>query len=542
MATHAVYSGASTALPSPRSSERAEARLAAHRLVQAVQLRDTGDELGRRLEEAEALGWGDVARVLLYADVVRAWIAGGGDREVTIDRLYERAERDGDAVLLASALASRAEYRFGSGSASVREQANRDLARAAAMLEVAEGGALERGTAYIDCALAYAQRELWELANEMYGRAEALMDDCEEPLLDGPLRLNHATVQVCLACSLREVGDQDGLDRLRQVVRSERLGRPTLAERTGVAFDLDERVALHLLDRLLGLAPTESAATLDDALSVAGSPYEQPVHGLLRLADAVYAADQGDWDEVSRQTSTAVLQLEDDIGPPIIAMTLRLATQAELAHGTGGADTALAYCDWSARRRWDARMQLLTAARASYEAEQLRVERDHNAHQAHVDELTGLANRRGYVRHIELLQAQSTLVPLAVLVVDVDAFKSVNDRFGHPVGDGVLVKVAEVLASGTRSRDLVARLGGDEFVVLLDGLAADAARRRATDMLERLGRVDWADLADGLDVSISIGLARGSYADPGPLLDRADRALYETKRRGGGGVTVAAEG
>ena len=133
-------------------------------------------------------------------------------------------------------------------------------------------------------------------------------------------------------------------------------------------------------------------------------------------------------------------------------------------------------------------------------------------------------------------------MPLAVLVVDVDAFKSVNDRFGHPVGDGVLVKVAEVFASGTRSRDLVARLGGDEFVVLLDGLAADAARRRATDMLERLGRVDWADLADGLDVSISIGLARGSYADPGPLFDRADRALYETKRRGGGGVTVAAEG
>jgi diguanylate cyclase (GGDEF)-like protein len=301
-------------------------------------------------------------------------------------------------------------------------------------------------------------------------------------------------------------------------------------------------VALHLLDRLLSLAPAESAATLDGALSAAGLPYEQPVHGLLRLADAAHAADRQDWDEVSRQTSTAVLQLEDDIGPPIIAMTLRLATQAELARGgTGGPDTALAYCDWSARRRWDARMQLLTAARASYEAEQLRVERDHNAHQAHVDELTGLANRRGYVRHTELLRAQGTLVPLAVLVVDVDAFKSVNDRFGHAVGDGVLVKVAEVLASGTRARDLVARLGGDEFVVLLDGLDADAARRRATDMLERLGRVDWSDLADGLEVSISIGLARGSYADPGPLLDRADRALYETKRRGGGGVTVAAD-
>ena len=196
----------------PAGVERAErvlARLEAHRLVQQVQVRDTGDEVAERLVVAESRGWSEVARVLMYADLVQVWIRGRVELDDKIMALHDRAERDGDLVMLAAALASRSEYWYASASASARERANRDLARAVAILEVAEGAALERGTAYIDCGLAYAQRELWELEEQMYDRAAAVLPSCEEPLLDRALSLNRALLSVHQACSLREMGEQD---------------------------------------------------------------------------------------------------------------------------------------------------------------------------------------------------------------------------------------------------------------------------------------------------------------------------------------------
>ena len=486
---------------------------------------------------AEARGWSEVVRVLLYVDLVRAWTL-NRDRDVTIARLHDRAKHDGDFVMLASALASRAEYRYASASASTREQANRDLARAVALLEVAEGGALERGSAYVDCGLAYRQRELWELEEEMYAHAAAVLPECEEPLLVRPLILNRLEVSVHAASSLREMDEQDGLRQLARRVASTAGDESRV--RPNEVFGVEERVARHLLARLVDEPPLEQSVALDLALAADDYPNEQQ-HGMLRLADALHSAERGDWDEVTAQTAAAMALFEGDVGPPIVAITLRLATQAAIAKGSEGAISVMAYADWSARRRWDARLQLLAAARASLEAEQLRVERDEHAHHAHIDELTGLENRRGYTRHAERLRAKQSTGAMAVLVVDVDAFKAVNDTFGHIVGDAVLVQVAKVLSAGIRSGDLVARLGGDEFVVLLEGLDADAAQRRAADMMERLTRVDWPAMAPGLDVTISIGLAAGHSNDPQPFLVRADEALYRTKSRGGGGITLAGD-
>ncbi len=518
------------------ATDRTRARLEAHRLVQRVQVSDCTAEIAERLAAAESHGWSEVVRVLLYADIVHAWTRNDSDLDAIIQVLHDRSEADGDPVLLASSLASRAEYRYSFASAPVREQANRDLARAVAMLELTEGRALECGTAYIDCGLAFGQRELWELEEEMYARAAALRPEYEEPLLDRALALNRVMVSVHQACCLREMGERDELDRLRRRLADEP-GRGLDAS-TYDAFEVEVRVGRHLLQRLLGEPPTQDSAELDEALATAGHPYEGPEHGLLRLADALQAADAGEWDEVASRTAAAMQLFENDIGAPVIAMTLRLATQAEVGRGSPGAVAAMAYGDWSARRRWDSRLQLLAAARAGLEAEQLRVERDEHLHQAHVDELTGLANRRGYTRYTERLRALDSIDSMAVLVVDVDAFKAVNDTFGHLVGDAVLTQVAGVLSSGIRPTDLVARLGGDEFVVLLAGLDAEAARRRATDMMNRLSLVDWRELAPDLDVSISIGVAAGRGNDPQPLLVQADEALYRSKRSGGG-ITLA---
>ena len=184
-------------------------------------------------------------------------------------------------------------------------------------------------------------------------------------------------------------------------------------------------------------------------------------------------------------------------------------------------------------------MQMVGSARSSLQTEHLRIERDRHARAAQVDDLTGLANRRGYSRHLAHLRRRRVKLPLAALLVDVDRFKAVNDSHGHAVGDEVLARVASTLAAGTRPDDVVARLGGDEFVALLDDFDDDAVYRRALDILEQLAAVPWASLSPGLDLAVSIGVAAGlPEGDPEHLVRRADAALYAAKARGGGTVEI----
>jgi diguanylate cyclase (GGDEF)-like protein/PAS domain S-box-containing protein len=155
---------------------------------------------------------------------------------------------------------------------------------------------------------------------------------------------------------------------------------------------------------------------------------------------------------------------------------------------------------------------------------------DRLRHQASHDHLTGLANRSLFDQCLRRALAGERAA--CVLLVDLDGFKQINDRFGHAVGDQVLVAVAKRLRGCVRPPDLVARLGGDEFGVLLDG--ADPGRGEAV-----AGRLLGA-FADPVSVegrrlalAASVGVAAGRYAagdDPDRLLRRADAAMYAAKR------------
>ena len=142
------------------------------------------------------------------------------------------------------------------------------------------------------------------------------------------------------------------------------------------------------------------------------------------------------------------------------------------------------------------------------------------------DPLTSLAYRR---RWHEALAAAPTGGPVAVLLVDVDHFKAINDTGGHPASDGALQQVAGVLLGAVRSEDLVARLGGDEFGVLLRDVPATEARTVAEAVRARVEGLAWAGLS--VPVTLSVGLAAGD--GPGtdvPALARtADRLLYRAK-------------
>lgn len=157
---------------------------------------------------------------------------------------------------------------------------------------------------------------------------------------------------------------------------------------------------------------------------------------------------------------------------------------------------------------------------------------------ARTDALTGLANRatlNDRLKHA-WASAQRGGRPFALLYLDLDRFKDVNDTLGHPVGDQLLQQVAGRLRQITRDNDLVARLGGDEFVVLqADTQDASAASTLATKIIEAVSEpyhVESNELRVG--VSVGISLSSDAIADPDELLAHADQALYRAKEEGRG--------
>ena len=151
---------------------------------------------------------------------------------------------------------------------------------------------------------------------------------------------------------------------------------------------------------------------------------------------------------------------------------------------------------------------------------------------AYRDPLVPLANRRGMLRDLEAMIArhQRHQIPSAVLFVDLDDLKILNDSFGHGGGDVALIHVAEKLLMGTRANDTVARLGGDEFCVLLD----HADDRLARDIAERLVKLiageDCVYQSLPMPLSVAIGVTLIEAGDtPATVLARADQAMYRVK-------------
>ncbi len=160
-----------------------------------------------------------------------------------------------------------------------------------------------------------------------------------------------------------------------------------------------------------------------------------------------------------------------------------------------------------------------------------------------VDPLTGIPNRRAFMETADsrALRHESNTKPAAVLLIDLDHFKQINDAFGHGVGDRVLQVFAETAAGGITSGDLVARLGGEEFAVLLD----DCDAQKAVAVAERI-RADFAMFAAEVDgcavngtVSVGVALCEQGPLDVSAALAQADQALYHAKQRGRNRVEIA---
>jgi diguanylate cyclase len=159
------------------------------------------------------------------------------------------------------------------------------------------------------------------------------------------------------------------------------------------------------------------------------------------------------------------------------------------------------------------------------------------------DPLTGLKNLHGLRRAIEAHENSAGLAGVALLAVDIDYFKRINDTHGHVIGDKVLAKVAEILLEHRSGEEMAARLGGDEFVLLLPGMSlaqagALAEQIRATATRTIITRPDGMQYVGA--VTLSIGVAVG---EPGDTLEslrhRADEALYDAKDSGRNRIALA---
>ncbi|NLT53104.1 MAG: GGDEF domain-containing protein [Actinomycetales bacterium] len=181
------------------------------------------------------------------------------------------------------------------------------------------------------------------------------------------------------------------------------------------------------------------------------------------------------------------------------------------------------------RLGWQGMNLAADTARQALDSHALREE-------SRTDQLTGIGNRRAVDEELRKLLRFSPL-PLALVLVDVDEFTLVNQRFGHPLGDEVLRQVTDALSGQLRAGDRLLRYGGDEFVVLLPATGDQEARRVAARMSQAVASRSWSELAPGLEVRVTAGCSalwaltgRRPEGDAERLFEEAELSLAEAKR------------
>jgi two-component system cell cycle response regulator len=281
-----------------------------------------------------------------------------------------------------------------------------------------------------------------------------------------------------------------------------------------VRADVEARMALGQLDGALQ-AGEGALSWLGDRVpqtrSLILSTLASTLRGAGRLEEAYDALARSA--ELERQASRELSELQ-----------LRLERATLEASAARQTSTALATKN---RQLAEAHAELARRAR-KLEALQGQLQE-----QAERDWLTGLHNRRYFARELERLLTEQRGGWFSLAVVDLDHFKSINDRFGHEVGDRVLVQVAALLCDALRQVDIVVRSGGEEFLVLMPATEVNAATACCERIRQTIREEPWERIAAGLAVTASVGVASTNDPEQLAVLARsADRRLYEAKRAG----------
>ncbi|MFI5937539.1 diguanylate cyclase [Actinoplanes sp. NPDC051494] len=266
------------------------------------------------------------------------------------------------------------------------------------------------------------------------------------------------------------------------------------------------------------------------AMRAAGQHHESR---LLHLAHGLVLRGAGELRGARREFLAAaelcVLSTETLTFQYELAVTAALDTPGEAT------STVLAALHAHIKMLWQLRLDRRTMLQQAYRRIELEEARTSADQAATSDALTGLGNRRMFDRRMATVTGSG-----ALLLIDVDRFKDINDAFSHGVGDRVLGEIAAVLRAHCRHDEVAIRFGGDEFALFLS-----ATELEARQVAERIRQVilarDWSTIAPGLRVTLSMGLASCRTGEAGhELYDRADANLYAAKRGGRNRLAAAA--
>jgi diguanylate cyclase (GGDEF)-like protein len=340
-----------------------------------------------------------------------------------------------------------------------------------------------------------------------------------------------------LAAVMNGTGDPQGA--LATLDRAQALQRETPDARLNAQIQLARGVALHRI----GLLP-DSIAALQEALKVFSGAASQHELRATYAELAAVEAEMGDWRDAYnyriKAQETAEQMLRNQLDQRFASLKVEFDTAAKekenalLVRENEANQKALE----QARRARGLQAivfllsVILTVLLATLAVHQWRTTRRMHA-LAMTDELTGVPNRRAVLSKLEPL-LESANASCAMLIIDIDHFKSINDQHGHPEGDEALKRVAEKLRSQVHEPAFIGRLGGEEFVVVLPGADQQEALRAADEFREEVMTIDTRRWTADRRITVSIGLttARASGDTSSSMLQRADAALYEAKRAG----------
>lgn len=174
--------------------------------------------------------------------------------------------------------------------------------------------------------------------------------------------------------------------------------------------------------------------------------------------------------------------------------------------------------------------------------------KDYYASMSMHDQLTGLHNRRYFYDQVELALAHHKryAYPFCLLVMDIDYFKAINDKYGHQFGDEVLISVSETLKKEVRNTDILVRFGGEEFVIIFTNIGCDSGKQFSERIREQIKALSWSNGEENVSITISIGLhclspvnsETEQQLDIDQIISCADTALYKAKENGRDRVEV----
>ncbi|WP_199441272.1 GGDEF domain-containing protein [Umezawaea beigongshangensis] len=509
---------------------------------------DVTDEVDAILAEAQGRGEPRiVAQLLRAAAVVRLLTPGLVEMsDPLLDEMITHTQRHGLLVLEADAHALRARRLL---AATAEDKALSEVARALAMLdeELVPDPVMDRrswdrqlANALQDTGLVLIQLGVYEMADQVLARADVAIRHSAGPHQIYVHLLHRTGMLIGWGLRLERVNEfEQALERF--------------ATASAIAKAVEGPFLESLHPRHRGLTAAEQVPVIGAAHALARPDGEHlgQLRGLLDLA--THAREQiivsiatarclereGEIADAQKVLDGTRQAVEHDTSEAALLLCL-VREFARLSGLEGGEHTTTAlqsYAHALEGELWT--MQEARTATLLTRRDHERLSRQHGAiaQQALQDPLTGLPNRRALDEKLRTL-VTGQAHPLSVALVDLDGFKTVNDRHSHADGDDVLRVIASTLRQALRGDDVVARYGGDEFVVLLPGAplpAAEAALWRAVEAVAALP----FDLSRGVTLSVGVVSVRPKES-ANQALSRADSAMYVAKRQGGCRVAAVA--